>query len=261
MRMAENRTVQWLKKLINGVIEKAAVALVIYLVGNVGVVATVILIALRGNTHGPWFYAVAGALAFSVFAILVMTILVIIQLSKKKSTVSVQEIGKSRLAQMQFVYDRAQEQAGRMFRVVSVTSVHITAIGIERTTDPYFDVTVTLWNHSIFDVELEDLAGRFYLNTWEFRKSLHWLPTTQPRVVVADSGGNQFTFRQNLNSEDVNYIRGIRAYFGFGNLELIVKGYGQSQSLVKPQNIEWPNPGPTNEHLVKALGGHWKATA
>jgi hypothetical protein len=250
--MADNWSVTRLKKIGNAVVEKAGAALVIYVILNIGGVGGLIAVALRGNPHSPWFYAAAGAVIFSAFAVLVMAILVIIQLSRKRGTVGVQEIGESRFAEMEFVYGRAKEQAQQIQRVVKVEDLSVVPAGLLRSNDPYIEFNVTLWNHSIYDVELVDnLVGFIGLNTWEFRKPVTWVPQTKPRTVWANNPAG-YTLRQDLTPEDVQRIRTMRAHFTMG-LELMVKGYDAAASLVPAQPIPWGTP-PTNESLVKSFG-------
>lgn len=247
--MSERWIEKRLKNIGNKVVETAGVTLVLLVVGQLGTVGWVLWLALRGDSHRPWFYALCGALAFSTFAILVVTILVVVQSLRKKQVVSIAEVGESRFKEMEWAYGRTQEQAQQLERVVSVEEFQVLPSGVMRTTDPYIEFIVTIGSRSLFDLQVEELSGVLALGNWELRQRVAWLARPEERIIWANNR-TSFSFRQDLTPEDVAEMQKAETQFNVSRFELSVTGFDKSADLVKSQRINWGGNIPTNGRVM-----------
>jgi hypothetical protein len=193
--MADNLLVRSLKRIGNAIIDVSLKAIIVStgvtILGAIGVV----WIALRGNPHGPWFYCAAGALGCALLMLLVMALLVVLRLRKSDRRWSPQEVppengftqSQSQLAlaeqelrrlqaqrdETEWLREIAKDQAHTLYRFVSITDCRIGKHELFRH-DPYMEFLLIVWNRSIYDIRLAEIAGSISFNARELTESLQW---------------------------------------------------------------------------------------
>lgn len=153
--MADNLLVRALKRIGNAIIDVSLKAIIMSVGLTILGVIGVICLALRGNPHGPWFYAAAGALASFVVMLLVMVVLVALRLSRSAGTTTTDSTCKQTEAIQEFKDEhRRYEETVKEKQIVDDALVQKSAelLAAQKKIEAWG------WLHQIAEIEKEAIA-------------------------------------------------------------------------------------------------------
>lgn len=268
--MADNLIVRALKRVGNAIVDVSLKAMILSVGVTIFGAIAVVWIALRGNPHGPWFYAAAGALGCALMMLLIGVLLVALRLRKSGRSPLPQEVApengftqsQAKLAlseqelrrlqaqsdESEWLREIAKDQAQTLYRFVSITDCRIGKHELFRH-DPYMEFLLIVWNRSIYDIALVEIAGSTSFNGRELTDPLQWKEGSR---VLTWGNIATFTFRQNLTKDDVGHLLNGHAHFDFNRLEIKAEGVGGFASIVVPRMLGFDTVAPTNDDLLSA---------
>jgi hypothetical protein len=264
--MANNWIARALKRIGNAIIDVTLKALIVsvglVILGVIGV----IWIALKGNPHGPWFYAAAGVLACAVIILLTMAVLIAIKLSRKTvepASPITPESGKTEVEQTLIQSNAQLANLEQKFRVlqsrddefkwlheaiknqqqaiqswVYLDNCSVGAHDLFRSA-PYIEFRFSIRNWSVYTLSFGPLSGTVAFAGSPLIGKVEWI---KPVKDVYPGAGRPFLendcfIRLTLEEKrDVARILNIDSGFGFQELVATISA---SQEGVDPQGLSF----------------------